>query len=524
MHGNRWLLPLFLPVLLLGAASCKKCGPSNPGRTAEKSWSVAPGRPPQVQARVPNDSSCAPTGQGQAYEVGQGQSISELAKVPWADLGPGDAVRIHWRAEPYREKILISQSGTAQAPLKICGVPDAQGHLPVIDGDRATTSDKLDFASDTDEIRGVLTIAPRHSQRWGYKPSYLVVEGLEIRHAQSAYGFTDSAGHPQRYFSNSAAIFVERGEHVTIEGCVLHDAGNGLFVASGDEEAMLSRDIVVRGNDIFDNGSTGDRKDRDHNVYTEAAGILFELNRIGPLREGSWGIGIKDRSVGTVVRYNWIEGGSRLLDLVEPDDSAPLLTKDPRLHRTLVYGNLLLATKRTSSRIVHYGGDNGDEATYRKGTLYFYANTTIVTADESDNWHTCLLHLETNDESADVRDNILYRVGSTHLAWGYEKGVLKLGANWVSPDVAKGRDNFEGKFEYLDGKNQLTVGDDPGFVDFGKKNFCLRKDSPARGLGQPLASELGQDLAPVRQYQSVGKAIPRAWKGTGDDLGAFACP
>lgn len=200
------------------------------------------------------------------------------------------------------------------------------------------------------------------------------------------------------------------------------------------------------------------------------------------------------------------------------------LTKDPRLHRTLVYGNLLLATKRTSSRIVHYGGDNGDEATYRKGTLYFYANTTIVTADESDNWHTCLLHLETNDESADVRDNILYRVGSTHLAWGYEKGVLKLGANWVSPDVAKGRDNFEGKFEYLDGKNQLTVGDDPGFVDFGKKNFCLRKDSPARGLGQPLASELGQDLAPVRQYQSVGKAIPRAWKGTGDDLGAFACP
>lgn len=49
-----------------------------------------------------------------------------------------------------------------------------------------------------------------------------------------------------------------------------------------------------------------------HNSYTESQGIVFEFNHYGPLRAGCPGNNLKDRSTGTVIRYNWIEGGNWL--------------------------------------------------------------------------------------------------------------------------------------------------------------------------------------------------------------------
>src|SRR5687768_8463017 len=62
---------------------------------------------------------CASPAQAADYQVGSGQTFDSIAAVPWPSLTAGDTVRIHWRAEPYREKILISNSGTAERPIRI---------------------------------------------------------------------------------------------------------------------------------------------------------------------------------------------------------------------------------------------------------------------------------------------------------------------------------------------------------------------------------------------------------------------
>src|SRR3970282_1976293 len=139
----------------------------------------------------------------------------------------------------------------------------------------------------------------------------------------------------------------------------------------------------------------------EHNNYTEAAGIVFQFNRFGPLCTGCDGNNLKDRSAGTVIRYNWIEGGNRQLDLVDSD----VLYTDPAYATTFVYGNVLIEPDGAGNRqIVHYGGDGGDEAVYRKGTLHFYANTVVSTRAGN----TTLFRLSSPDESADCRNNVLY--------------------------------------------------------------------------------------------------------------------
>src|SRR5262249_49403370 len=159
--------------------------------------------------------------------------------------------------------------------------------------------------------------------------------------------------------------------------------------------ATLSRDILVEGNDIHGNGNAG--SDRQHNVYTEAASIVFQYNHLGALRPGALGSGIKDRSAGTVIRYNWIAGGARLLDLVDPEDSPHLMVKQPNFHQTYVYGNIFV-DRQQSGTLIHYGGDSGVTSDYRKGTLHFYNNTVVVQVDQKQQYNTTLLEPSTNDE------------------------------------------------------------------------------------------------------------------------------
>src|ERR1044071_6186635 len=91
------------------------------------------------------------------YEVGPGKACESLSAVPWMSLAPGDAVRIHWRKEPYREKLLISARGTAERPITISGMKGPDGKLPVIDGANATTNPQLDFVYAPMQERGLVT-------------------------------------------------------------------------------------------------------------------------------------------------------------------------------------------------------------------------------------------------------------------------------------------------------------------------------------------------------------------------------
>ena len=466
---------------------------------------------------------CGPSTAGKTYDVGDGKPFATLGRVPWAKLRPGDAVRVHWRAQPYREKVLLSQSGSAKHPLRLCGVPGPGGERPVLDGENATTDASFEFVHPEQERRGLINVSlRRNGQDWGDKPRWIVIEGLELKNAHPTLSFMNARGETKTYYENAACVFVERGEHITMRNNEVHGCANGLFVASGGSEEVLSRDILIEGNDIHGNGTVV-KNDRHHSIYTEAVGIVFQHNRFGPLREGSLGNQLKDRSVGTIVRYNWFEGGSRAMDLVEPEEMYPMVEKLPSRHRTYVYGNVVILGARASSRPIHYGGDNGAEETYRKGTLYFYDNTFMITTTEKQSYYTALLTLETDGETAEVRNNIVYNAGTTHLSWLFEHGTAKLGVNWASRAIGKtvdrGGEKLSAKVEMLPG-GKTIAGDSPGFVNAPAGDLCLAKTSPARGVGEDLGAAVPAEMRPSLQYKKHLATAPRPARA---DLGALVC-
>jgi len=415
-------------------------------------------------------------------DVGPGQPFAEPGEVPWESLGPATLVRIHHRAEPYRAKWVINTVAAADQPLVVLGVADpATGARPVISGDQATTRLALDYWN---EGRSVVKIGGSNLPADDLVPAHVFVQDLEIRSGRPGYAFTDDAGQAGTYGSNAAAIHVETGAHITIERCVLADCGNGLFASA------QVRDLHVRGNHIHGNGIEGSIY--EHNSYTECLGILFEYNRYGPLRPGCGGNNLKDRSAGTVIRYNWIEGGNRQLDLVETDHAE--LRDDARYRATFVYGNLLLETEDAgNNQIVHYGGDGGDPAWYRQGTLHFYHNTVYSTRSGN----TTLLRLSTGDEAADVRNCAVHvAAGGDHLAILADAGHAALSHCWLTAGWRASHEASPSGEVVIDA---CLTGGEPGFVDAASFAFRPAAGSPLLAAGGPLAADAaGQPC--VREY------------------------
>jgi hypothetical protein len=446
-----------------------------------------------------------PAGGGDTYEVGPGQKMNRLADVPWADLGAGDRVLIHWRPEPYREQILISAQGSADKPVRICGVPGPAGQAPMITGQNARNTRALGFSYAPTQERGVVTLSLRQGDKWGSKPRHVELRGLNVRGANPDYAFTDQDGKVRRYSTSAAALFIERGEHIIVRGCTLTDSANGLFVASGDSEETVSRDILVEGNQISGNGIADSIY--QHNAYTEALGMVYQFNRFGVLRAKAGGNALKDRSAGTVIRYNWIEGGAHLLDLVEPEDSAKIAARDPQFRKTYVYGNILLNGPFDGGNLVHYGGDSGNTDIYRKGTLYFFNNTVIVRGEERTRWNTALLRLETRDEQADVRNNIVFREGSTHLFLTDGPGGLRLGRNWVSQGFGK-RQHPNPDDAPIDGLERIVEERDCPFLAIDRMDLHVRPGSQAAQPGDALGAVVPESYWPRQCYVPHLRAKP----------------
>ena len=108
----------------------------------------------------------------------------------------------------------------------------------------------------------------------------------------------------------------------------------------------MTQDFLVDGNYVHDNGI--ENSIYEHNNYTEATRITFQYKHFGPLRAGCLGNNLKDRSAGTVVRYNWIEGGAHLLDLVDPARRSTLFARpDPALPGTYRWDVILQGARET---------------------------------------------------------------------------------------------------------------------------------------------------------------------------------
>ena len=269
------------------------------------------------------------------------------------------------------------------------------------------------------------------------------IDGLAIRGAHRSNQFTDAAGERHPYSEFGACIWVERGHYVSIADNKITDCTQAIFSKSTDDgDFAQTKHIRIVGNNMYNNGISGSV--RVHTTYIQSVGVVYEFNRYGPLREGSTGNSIKDRSVGTVIRYNRILAGARALDLVEAEDF-PIAAKANLAYRaTYVYGNQIVKDRRKGSTI-QYGGDhngsspgaNWGEPNNRKGTLYVFHNTVRLTGDG----YGVLFQLSTTEETAEVWNNIFVfdstipyprmRAGTEVGGAWKPGGILRLGRNWI---------------------------------------------------------------------------------------------
>ena len=389
-------------------------------------------------------------GSGRDFRVGPGQPYTELDQVPWDTLAAGDTVRIFHRPAAYRGKILIAAVGTATAPVRVCGIKSQVGERPVIDGENAVARRGLSYTAasqaNIQETRSLIMIDRLGTQDWATAaPAYIQVDGLELRGQHPRNTFTNSLGAVQNYVEFGACIWIERGRNIVIADNVVHDCTNGIFSKSVDyADALITRNLRLAGNHIFDNGVVG--VESIHNTYIQTVGVVYEFNTYGPLRPGATGNALKDRSVGATIRYNRIEEGAHAIDLVEAEDYTSVANADPTYRLAYVYGNQIVKTGDTGT-FIHYGGDHYgcypgcSEANFRKGTLYFWNNTVIANGKSA-----ALFQLSTTEETAEVWNNVFVfantvtypsmRQSSEVTSPWVPGGVLHLGTNWINGNWA----------------------------------------------------------------------------------------
>ena len=478
---------------------------------------------------------CEHTGSGLDYPIGPGLAYENIGDVPWNDLGPGDTVRIHWRSTPYREKILIRGQGAVDEPIRVCGVPNEGGERPLLSGEGATTRNDLAFGGySAIQDLGIITI---YHNVYGIKAANIIIEGLHLEKAHPDYQYRNTAGDLRSYEDGAACIRVQAADNVTIRNNEINNCGNGLFAMSQDySEGHLTRNILIEGNYLHANGVVASY--RQHNLYIQSIGATYQYNHFGRNKAGALGGNLKDRSVGTVIRYNWFDGSQRIIDLVEvedyltfvleqayidslagqpadPDRLTEVQANEINYRKAYVYGNLIRNVGSTDgSLLIHYGFDNV-EAYTRKGVLYFYNNTVVMLADQNDAWRTRLFDLSTVDETTEAFNNIVYvesETGGTptELNITRDSGVVNLGVNWISSGWVNGSGTVNGAANLIDTSSA------PAPIE--TMTLLPLNEATILNQGQALPAEVST-IHPV-QYQYLPHQSGEA-RSTIDDLGAY---
>lgn len=372
---------------------------------------------------------CTAVGKGKTYEVGPTKPLRDLNAVQWNLLRGGDTVRIHNEdttgnaPTTYHQHIALIGSGTADQPIRICGVPDARGNKPILDGADATSRRDEDWASGYIENLAIIALHdPVH--KWGgalQQNRNVVIEGLHLRNANPDYKFHRQIDNVlTAYDASAACVNVATGIDILVRGNELENCSQGVFSNARTPGGNMVYNLTIEGNSIHGWGVEGNIF--VHGMYLQAIGLQVQFNYFGAPAPGASSNIIKTRSVLQFLRWNYMSQSAttgRAFDMVEPqafvcyvvpmDFSLPYhgaaynndcypprlgVATDPltadnvaanyeAYQADYVYGNIL-DDAGSHADFVHYGFDqsnpDGPGNNRRAGTLFFWANTLLLRA------------------------------------------------------------------------------------------------------------------------------------------------
>jgi hypothetical protein len=372
----------------------------------------------------PIDCSVDPAATGTDYEVGPGKTYTTIQSVPMNTMPAGSTVRI-WNTDTtgvspttYHEYFEIgyhtSPAGTATQPMRVVGCPDSLGNLPTVDGANATGASWVSTAAAAGY--GIASVwlgssAYAYYQAGNPQSQYIIIEGLHLRHAGPSYTYTPPAGGAAVAWVNGAScINVRAGANLVFVGNDADTCTDGIFSDFNANNAWGGNVLwsLWEGNHVHGSGVNGQAG--THQAYLQGWGQVLQFNRFDLMTSGAQGGNVKLRSIGDVVRYNYIgDGALRQIDMVEIQDAPQYMTFEGYLstagqsncnfsfwclgdtmganilagwqeayHQAFVYGNV--STSSTATYSHHFGGDVGATGmSNRLGYLYFYSNTWIYT-------------------------------------------------------------------------------------------------------------------------------------------------
>ena len=422
------------------------------------------------------------------FDIGEGKTYSSTHEVELHRLQAGDIVRLFAKSsgEGYHEQLFIKGVGTAQLPIIVGGVANAQGDLPLIDGDGALSTPNFGDIYWNEDRQVVLV-----GQYGQAKSDYIQLSNIRIQNAVRGGRFVDERNRSGSYAANVAGIRFANIGHAELKYMDITGNENGIFSSTTDE-------LYIHHSSVYENGVTT-TTDQEHNFYLGGGAgskVIIEANFIGDLLND--GQQFKSRAETTIFKYNWLEGGKNsLLDFVEDANNGK--------SDAYVYGNVLIKQDPTNNtRVFHFGGDNG--SIDRSGDLYFYNNTVIVYAQRA-----YLFQLNEDNVHAHVDNNIFYYHSTSGRTVNMtchnvlDAGKLSGANNAFSSDFVIGG--------LLSSSLSVSSGD---FVDFNNQDFRLISSSGL--LSSP--NNLPNHALPVTlQYQKHKKVVVRNDSGT--IVGAF---
>ncbi len=517
----------------------------------------------------PVDCTVDPSMQGAVYDVGLSQKFKTLASVPFPTMVPGSTVRLHnedttgLNPTTYHEYVEISQPATAEQPFRMCGVPDASGNLPIIDGTKATG--RSDTSTD---IAGYGLLTLHNSNSFAYWPKfvaaqYIAVEGIQFRNANPGVSYTAPAGSSQSWQSSAACIHISEAQNVAFVGDDIGSCGNGVLSDFNSNGGWGASDLNVlwEGNHIHNNGIAG--SDQDHQMYLQSWDNVVQFNRIDDYTKGALGANIKSRGLQDIIRYNFLgDGAQRQMDLVDVKDAPAymsfagflsggsnsfhaLYTQDSypadqiaaeqeAWNSHFVYGNIY--QNSTSSAPIHFSMDTTGGELARKGSLYWYNNTfyqrsctaclplswTLFDTTGGDGKY----YPQAEFQTVQAYNNIVWMdsVSKSPFQWNDYSAFIGVGggnllpSNWGSGlttggagsgwSVDPGSDAYQNSLPldlHLTGfdKNDITT---TGSIPFDRNSWTLGSDIPAV---QAVPSAVCEMPARFAYLPNLGYAVPR---------------